>query len=742
MESLDILASGSAAFASQAGIKKDQQALNVLVMSLPGVIQNEPERAIHPALNRLKALLQDGVTGHLDQVLKCCRDLPLPAFKMSAATARFIESLKDVAGSLKAQLDFSALSADGITRSSVRFMAPEVFKQLRQAKGYHPTKCDLLVIGGGPAGAATAYYAGDLKLDCVLLEANYLGSSMSDARAIGVKFMRTGSEGSSLAHPDLVSERQQSAIGMPAVMEQLGLRQIAVSAREFVSRTQAVTFPRWLPGREASITSVDPVARAESFAYFVEVAERAAAQPGVFISERTKVTQIEPRDAEGRFRVRSSIGHEFQPRYIVFAGGAVGDQAQHARRLPVLDSLVTSNPNLYQLAYSAAEIHRVALEDSHTRQLIVNDALLGESKYLQQTIRDLSPGTKVALIGSGESMAKSAVYLASLNPGIQVCVFAKTRLEPALGQNPSFGGAADANFQSIQDKDYAATTLRIVRDYFGTPVTPESMQDILDHVQAGRIKVFEMGMHFNEESVRLKAETRSGKTVTQINLGESRELVKESLAKQTAEWGTAGLLPSKGSLFEDATRQLLAEINGPIIVAAGYDREKMRKSDPLFQQMEKLGMVQLRDDSRLHTSEVQLDSKTGLFSEHEPNLAFVGASNINGPGDGVFSGGGLRALLVAQSIAAKLGKRIPADEKIKFAYSPSGRQLRAADKVEVPNDKLVPSARFPGSRHLAAIARKAQHSELSPAEKLVLKRGDELQTRMRGVLAGNQLLAI
>lgn len=109
---------------------------------------------------------------------------------------------------------------------------------------------------------------------------------------------------------------------------------------------------------------------------------------------------------------------------------------------------------------------------------------------------------------------------------MNVDLFVKGRLETAQVQVPSENFAAPV-IENTLDDPIRSEILAKMYKVFDTPVTPRSLQEVFELQSQGRLRLVELGRHFDETSVRLSSQP-DGSTRLDIIDPEVLERVREN----------------------------------------------------------------------------------------------------------------------------------------------------------------------------------------------------------------------
>jgi hypothetical protein len=625
---------------------------------------------------------------HLGQLRALVRDAAQtqPSKALPQIRARLAQ-LQDDAASLKAVADYPRLMADGIIRTSVYTQSPLSLTKKQQALGWgEPPVADVVVIGGGPAGIASAYYAGRLGLRTVLFEAGYLAQAFSDANAQSVKEMRTNAKLSSLAQARIVPDEILKELDMAVLAPQHNWRAIGRMARHEIEQFKGHKlfdnpFPPLPQGQpEPPFDPAVPVARNELFQYLDYVADQAAAFPSVQLCEKAPIQDVrclEPRGkewveirsrAEAKnpdavvYELISAKGHRQLTRNLVIATGFVGEECQYTKIPPQLSDLALRLPGNYlmlktdaDLVESFQELEGVKARGAKSRQLILSETLLGKCD-VQHYLASLPAETRLAVIGGGESGAKGALEILSQNPKLKVDLFVSEPLTPAQAQIPPKNTMPGTIIECLKDPALARQTIDEWQKQFKTPITPKTFINLLKAQQAGQVRVFELGAYFSPENIRLETVEQyvpnaTGKQVVTRIYANNPDILK-NLKAQREQWDQHGIAAGAALIKKDSN--LLAEINGPLVSAAGYDRTTLRKQGIMGLMLQK-GLIQVTPHGR--TAEIELSKSDGLTSVTDPNIGVVGGSNYAAACDSALFGTGVRAYFLVNQLAHGLQEK-------------------------------------------------------------------------------------
>lgn len=616
-----------------------------------------------------------------------------------------IKELEIIQSHLQVLNDWGRLNADFTTRQGIHTMTPEALNQLLRdggsVNGRHYTGgaslqakhmdswldqtvgepvADMIVIGGGPAGLAAGYYASQQGLRTILLEGGYVGQSFSDAGIKSVHWMRTSQRTTTIALRDLVPDPVYNTIGMEAANRQELARtggtddfrsRALLGHKEYQKHTGNQLRGRSSQEQQGGIDPVDPVTRSELFQYCDWVADAIVQRDNALLLEKSPTTKITKRP-DNLYEVETLNGYRLLTRKLILSTGAVGSNGENSNVPKLFHTLANDHPDSFVLLgdhnalanVDAIRQYAPVVENMQPfplmpkkkfpeKQFIVSDGLLGRPE-IQYYLAALPKDSQVAIVGSGESAAKAAIEVLIQNPDVHVNLFTKYKIEPAQVQVPKEYFTPTAIKAGIFNKSIGESYRDTWLDTFKTPITPQTMFDIIQSMKDGHLKVFELGENFDENTVKLKLTTKGGRQVTQVWADEKGSVV-QALEKQNAEYIAAGL-PAVPLSEVEAGKVLLAEIDGAFVTAGGYDRTKVQNA-PVFQQLLDQGLLeQATSGGRKRKGEFVYHPTNHLTSSKDTNIAVVGADSHNGTAsDSAIPGMTSRAWYTVSHMTNELG---------------------------------------------------------------------------------------
>ncbi|MCA9779940.1 MAG: hypothetical protein KC800_24595, partial [Candidatus Eremiobacteraeota bacterium] len=456
----------------------------------------------------------------------------------------------------------------------------------------------------------------------------------SDASAQSVHQLRTTAFSSDLIY---TNSRTDLGIDVSLRRHQEAIRDKGYAAKESWNA---------LRGEEDHSTNEGSGAlnRNNLFEHMVQIGHGLATKyPDTFLLENSPITSItkEKRGKDTLFRVKSDKGHEMLTRSLVMATGFVGSNGEYARGLQQFGDLEKSKPEAMTVLGSDHDL--VGKNDQlldRKQALVFSDRLIGRPE-IRARIKSMPAGSTLAVVGSGESAAKGTIEALHLNPELKVDLYTKNPLEPYQVQIPVSHFSSIVSENAIKDKGLADQTLKEF-EQLQTPITTETMKDLLTFESEGRLRIREMGKRFNDETV--KVELNEGEHPS-FKLTLKDDEVSQTLKEQRESWTSAGLYganpPTEApDSFPDADM---------VMMAIGYDTSRVNAS-PLMQQLIDQGLVDIKD-GRVQYGE------DGLTSSLNPQIGFNTASAVRMSADTALPGRAIRGLRLAQNLAGKLPAR-------------------------------------------------------------------------------------
>ena len=582
-----------------------------------------------------------------------------------------IQTLKSLSGAWQAMEDAPKIMADGILRNQEFYMAPGTLQMQTAARGWEFDKktglpiADTVVVGAGPGGLATGYHLSQQGQRTVIFEGGKLGQGFSDASAQSVHQLRTTSFSS-----DLIYTNSRTDLGID-----VSLRRHSESIRQ--KGEEAKESWNAMRGEEdhSSNEGFGALNRNNLFEHMAQLGHGLATKyPDTFLLENSPISSItkEKRGKDTLFRVKSDKGHEMLTRSLFMATGFVGSNGEYARGLQQFADLEKAKPEAMTVLGSDHDL--VGKNDQlldRDQALVFSDRLIGRPE-IRARIKSLPAGSTLAVVGSGESAAKGTIEALHLNPELKVDLYTKNPLEPYQVQIPVSHFSNIVSENAIKDRGLADQTLKEF-EQLKTPITTETMKDLLTFESEGRLRIREMGKRFNDETV--KVELLEGDRPS-FKLTLQDEEVSKTLQEQRESWTSAGLYganpPTEApDSFPDADM---------VMMAIGYDTSRVNAS-PLMQQLIDQDMVEIKD-GRVQYGE------DGLTSSLNPQVGFNTASAVRMSSDTALPGRAVRGLRLAQNLAGKLPTREAPSKEESIA---SGLPLGVADTTnpeEFPTQDL------------------------------------------------------
>jgi FAD dependent oxidoreductase len=599
-------------------------------------------------LDRITAMLQSPYSGTPRQLAQ-----ELSKLNKSDPGNEKLAAMAEKAGFWQSIEDFPKLKADGIMRAAQYYISPQHLQSQAAALGWDfdtqtglPV-ADTVIVGGGPGGLSTAYHLSERGTRTVLFEGGHVGQGFSDAAAQSVHQLRTNGAASNLLYT-----ANANVFGIDVSMQRhlAENRKKCSEARVDWSNSTREEQHGFSHARGSEVAYA--ANRGELFEHMSHVAHGLAVHyPDTMVSENSPVSKIEKLDrGEGEpqlFKVTTERGHEVLTRSLVMATGFVGGDGEHARSLSIFQNLedtpnsgVTVLPNDHDLFQDNDTI------DSEL--LVLSERLMGRPE-IRQRIKALPEGSRISVIGGGESATKGALEALHLNPNVVLDLYTSSPLEPYQTQIPTSVLAPAVTEAGIRHKEVADRTLATLEG-FGTPVTSETLQELFQLESEGRVRIHELGQRFDQDTIHVTSETVNGAPSLKFEVKDQE--VAASLRQQRADWLASGLYGDSPP-SEDPTNLPKADM---VIVAAGYDKRSLR-AGPLIQQLIEQDLVELSKGEIVYGDD-------GLTSGRNPLVSFNTAGAIAMASDTAIPGRAIRAYRLAQNFDAKLPARAKPTDRV------------------------------------------------------------------------------
>lgn len=562
-----------------------------------------------------------------------------------------ISAMREKAALWQSIEDFPKLQADGIGRSSEYYISPQQLQTSAAAQNWDFDSttglpiADTVIVGAGPGGLATGYHLSESGTRTVIFEGGHVGQGFSDAGAKSVHQLRTNGAAS-----NLIYTANSNQLGVDVSMQR-HLGENRKKCNEARSQWYQASHEIQHGVSNAQANEAGGAAnRAELFEHMSHVAHGLALNyPDTLVSENTPVTGIKKieRGDTHLFEVTTERGHHILARSLVMATGFVGGDGEHARNLAQFQKLEDTPHSGVTVLQTDNDLFTD--NDSIDKNLLVfSERLIGRPEVRQQ-IKALPEGSRISVIGGGESATKGALEALHLNSNVTIDLYTSSPLEPYQTQVPTSVIAPAVTEASIRDKEVAKRSLATLEN-FGTPVTPATLQSLYELEAAGRVRIHELGKRFNEDTVAVEPKHTDSRPILSFTLKDPQ--AAQALKEQRENWIAAGLYGDNPPT-EPADVLPHADM---VIVAAGYDKRSLR-AGPLIQQLENQGLVELSGGEIVN-------GEDGLTSARNDKIAFNTAGAVSMAADTAIPARAVRGYRLAQNFATKLPTRERPKERI------------------------------------------------------------------------------
>lgn len=552
-----------------------------------------------------------------------------------------LKELSETAGTWQALEDFPKLQADGLMRNSINYVSPVHFATQTAAQGWDFDKksglpiADSVVVGGGPGGLSSAYHLSENGHRTVVLEGGHTGQAFSDNGAASVHQLRTNVEQSNLIYTPNANH-----LGIDVSMTR-HRDTIPLKAKKAREEWTEATGEENHGSAEANGSFDHASNRGDLFEHMSMISQGLATKyPDTFVIENSPVTNIEAskgENGERLFKLTTERGHQMMSRSLVMATGFVGTAGEHARTLKQFGEM-DSAPGVTVLGSD----HDLVSKNDRVEKdsLVFSDRLLGRPE-IRKRLKELPKGSRLAVVGGGESAAKGALEALHLNPGLNVDIYTNQPFEPYQTQIPVNALSSLVAEAGLKEPDIAQKTLDDLKP-FKTPIVTSTMRQLLEFESVGRLRIKEMGKRFNQDTVEVKPKDGGGFAMTLKD-----QEVKANLREQRQDWQAMGLY---GSNPPQGPPDQLPDAD-MVMTAVGYDKRSCQ-AGPLVQQLVDQGVIEMKD------GEVAMGAD-GLTSAKDPMVAFNTAAVQKMAGDSALPGRAIRAYRLGRYFEEKL----PAREK-------------------------------------------------------------------------------
>jgi glyoxylase-like metal-dependent hydrolase (beta-lactamase superfamily II)/cysteine sulfinate desulfinase/cysteine desulfurase-like protein len=337
----------------------------------------------------------------------------------------------------KRRQDFSSLTSDGFVRTDVQHISgSKILDTLRERWG--TTRPDIVIAGAGPTGIVQALLYGLLGYKVLLVDKGFAGATWADKLNLAVHVLRSPAVRNDMGHASL-----------PLIEKLIGFkdhlplfRLLAQTGRDLVEELTGIKgyadsgLPREV--RELTNTSeakgnvlAHPSTRGELFLQFFALLDIALSRGNVILLEETPLTKAVrvPDGWDVTIRTDDTANPELSlpTGHLHNATGFSGTRGEFSKIPRVFENWAARMSHF--LVRDGFEMDQTAtlehLSNKGSTPLIVTAPLVGYPAFVEY-YRGLPAGTKVGVVGDGESALKTLKTLSDLNTGVQLVLFAKT----------------------------------------------------------------------------------------------------------------------------------------------------------------------------------------------------------------------------------------------------------------------------------------------------------------------------
>lgn len=642
-----------------------------------------PEQRLH-LLKKLEAGLVDLGLAESDPLLGAVRnpraDSPLRLVHglrglletAEGPTAERVRALRDQAADWMVLEDLPEYSADGLVRRMDHYIAPGTLHLATAARGWDVDErtglpiADSVVIGAGPGGLASGYHLSEAGRRTVIFEGGRAGQAFSDKNAQSVHALRTNSGSSNLIY---TGDNRENGVEVSLTQTFAQAQALSKEAREAWTRATGESFQGLSPAGVG--VGYEPTNRAELYDHMSRIALGLSEHyPDTFLCEKSPVSRVEKQGSH--YLVETAAGHRLLTRSLVVCTGFVGSHGEHARSLEQLERFAGEHSE--STLWLPDDHHEVAASERLVRaqksldggrvsdNLVCSERLLGRPS-VRSHVESLPPGSRIGVVGGGESAVKAVAELLHLNPEISVDLYTPEPLEAYQTQLPASHLNPALMETLLAHGDLAEKSLEQYRA-FGTPVTPRTLKSLFDAEGQGRLRIRSLGEHFSPETVQLSSRTTERGQAIGLSLTSPRAAAL--LQSQREAWVARGLYPG-GAPSDSPTELPPVEM---LVMAAGYDERSVR-SGPLIRQLVDQGEIVLGGEGR------PLLAEDGVTSAASSTVCFNTAGVLGYSGDSTLRGRAVRGFHVARALGRQLPEREPPEDRI-----PSGLRYFGVDTKE------------------------------------------------------------